>query len=95
MQVDFAEPPSELGGYVFFDVDQDPTTGLPPDALSGKPTQDVGIEVFADMFEAQNGTVFLVDALSFELIAEVPAEIEARRCASTRRSNCWATTTGR
>ena len=76
LQVDFAEPPSELGGYVFLDVDQDPNTGLPAEALFGLPTQDVGMEVFADMFEAQNGTVFIVDAISFELIAEVPAEVE-------------------
>ena len=76
LQLDFAEPPGELGGYVFLDVDQDPTTGLPADALFGLPTQDVGMEVFADVFEALDGTVLLVDALSFELIAEVPAEVD-------------------
>ena len=76
VQVDFAEPPDDLGGYVFFDVDQDPNTGLPAEALAGLPTQDVGVEVFADMFEALNGTVLLVDALSFEVIAEVPSEVE-------------------
>ncbi|MGH9249720.1 MAG: carboxypeptidase regulatory-like domain-containing protein, partial [Acidimicrobiales bacterium] len=76
VQVDFAEPPSELGGFVFLDVDQDPNTGLPADALFGKPTQDVGMEVFADMFSVGDGLVLLVDALSFEIIAEVPAEVE-------------------
>ncbi|MBA3288071.1 MAG: carboxypeptidase regulatory-like domain-containing protein, partial [Acidimicrobiia bacterium] len=76
VQVDFAAPPSELGGFVFLDVDQDPNTGLPAEALFGLPTQDVGMEAFADMFSALDGTVFIVDALTFDLIAEIPSEVE-------------------
>ena len=76
LQVDFAELPSELGGYVFLDIDQDPNTGIPAEALSGKPTQDVGMEFFVDMFTALDGVALVVDAVSFEIIAEVPVVVE-------------------
>ena len=62
LQVDFAELPSELGGYVFLDIDQDPNTGIPAEAVSGKPTQDVGMEFFVDMFAALDGVALVVDA---------------------------------
>ena len=77
MQVDFAELPTELGGFVFLDIDQDPNTGLPAEANFGKPTQDVGMEYFVDVFEALNGVALVVDAFTFEVVAEVPVVVEA------------------
>lgn len=76
IELDFANPLTELGGYVFFDVDQDVTTGVPPEVLSGLPTQELGIDYFADVFGALSGVVFIVDANTFELVAEVPAVVE-------------------
>jgi subtilisin family serine protease len=80
MAVDFAAttPMNEIGGYIYFDTDQDPSTGLPADALFGKPTQDIGMEYFADLFEA-NGSEPIVPIFSadtFELVAVVPATID-------------------
>ncbi|HZM72973.1 MAG TPA: carboxypeptidase regulatory-like domain-containing protein [Candidatus Polarisedimenticolia bacterium] len=50
--IDFANlNVQELGGYMYFDVDQDPNTGLPAEALFGLPTQDVGIEYFVTFFD--------------------------------------------
>jgi hypothetical protein len=76
MQIEFAEALSDLGGYVFLDVDQDPNTGLPAEAVAGLPTQDVGMEYFVDVFFALEGFALVVDALSFEVIAEVPVVVE-------------------
>lgn len=68
-------PIEESAGYVFLDTDQDPTTGLPAEALSGLPTQDVGMEYFVDLFDAGPlGVAYLVDANTFDFIAELPVE---------------------
>lgn len=65
----------ELGGYVFLDVDQDRTTGLPPEVLSGDPAQDIGVDLFVDIFDvAWTGEVYIYDEL-FELVAIVPADV--------------------
>ena len=59
-----------IGGYVYFDTDQDPTTGVPAEAFFGQPTQDVGMEYFADLFEREHdGVVFDLDADTFEIVA--------------------------
>src|SRR6185295_12489076 len=69
MSIDFAPttPMSEVGGYIYFDTDQDPSTGLPADALFGSPTQDIGMEYFADLFEANSdGIVPIFSADTFD-----------------------------
>ena len=56
MAIDFAPttPMDQVGGYVYLDTDQDPSTGVPAEAFFGMPTQDVGIEYFVDLFELAN-----------------------------------------
>ena len=79
--IDFSDstPIDAVGGYVFFDTDQDPSTGLPAEAQFGLPTQDVGMEYFADLFEANGDDPFVPiwSADTFDLVALVPAVIGA------------------
>jgi subtilisin family serine protease len=78
MAIDFtpSTPMNHVGGYVYFDTDQDPSTGLPAEGLFGKPGQDVGMEYFADLFEANSdGIVPIWNADTFDLVAEVPATV--------------------
>jgi subtilisin family serine protease len=65
-------------GYVFLDVDQDPDTGVPAEFFAGLPTQDVGLEFFVDLFLTHDPTpvVLIVDAETFEIMAEAPARVE-------------------
>ena len=69
---------AEATGFVFLDVDQDPETGEPPEFFFGDPAQDVGIEYFVDLFLAHEPepVVLIVDALTFELVAETEARVE-------------------
>ena len=78
MAIDFAPgtPMNAIGGYVYFDTDQDPTTGLPAEALFGKPTQDLGLEYFADLFELNDGIVPIWSADTGDLVAVVDAFID-------------------
>jgi subtilisin family serine protease len=63
-------------GFVFLDTDQDPETGEPPEFFFGDPAQDVGLEYFVDMFLAHEfGVVFIVDAITFEIVAETEARV--------------------
>ena len=64
-------------GYVFFDTDQDPGTGYPPEEFAGLPGQDIGLDYFADLFSIHDSepVVFIWD-VNFELVAEVPASID-------------------
>ena len=79
MALDFADttPMNDVGGYVYFDIDQDPSTGLPAEALFGLPTQDIGMEYFADLFEANGADPFVPiwSADTFDLVAIVPATV--------------------
>jgi len=79
MAIDFAPstPMSQIGGYVYFDTDQNPSTGLPAEALYGLPGQDIGMEYFADLFEANGSDPFvpIFNADTFELVAIVPASV--------------------
>lgn len=70
-------------GFVFLDTDQDPATGLPPEAFFGLPTQDVGMEYFVDLFAIHDPdpVAFVVDALTFELVAIVPASVDSQTIA--------------
>ena len=53
------------------------------------------MEFFVDMFAALDGVALVVDALSFEIIAEVPVVIEGLYpCASTCLSSCSGATMG-
>ncbi len=76
MALDFTAdtPMGEVGGYVFLDVDQDPSTGLPAEAVFGLPTQDVGMEYFVDLFgiHEPEPVVFIVNVETFDAVA-VPA----------------------
>jgi subtilisin family serine protease len=78
MAVDFAPgtPMGNLGGYMWFDVDQDPSTGIPAEALFGLPTQDIGFEYFATLFDLAGGDpVVPIWNEFFDLVALVPATI--------------------
>ena len=65
-------------GFVFLDTDQDPETGLPADEFNGLPTQDIGMEYFVDLFltHEPEPIVLIVDAETFEIVAETPARVE-------------------
>ncbi len=64
----------EAVGLVFFDIDQNPETGIPAPEFGGLPEQDVGFEFFADFFPAPDGFVVIVSD-DFEVVAE-PEVIE-------------------
>lgn len=76
VQVDFSDatPMGQAVGVVYLDTDQNPSTGLPPEALYGLPTQDIGMEYFVDLFGAPEGIGYVVDANTFELIGEIAVE---------------------
>jgi subtilisin family serine protease len=80
VSVDFdpTTPMGQVGGYVYLDIDQNPSTGLPAEALFGLPAQDIGMEYFATLFEA-NGPEPIVpiwNAETFELVAIASATVE-------------------
>jgi subtilisin family serine protease len=84
LAIDFSDatPLANVGGYIYIDTDQDPSTGLPAEALFGLPGQDLGMEYFADLFEAYfDGIVPIWSAETFELVAVVPAEISGHTIA--------------
>jgi subtilisin family serine protease len=64
-------PMEEVYGSVYLDVDQDPATGLPPDALDGEPTQDIGVDFLLGL-SVLEGNAWVVDTRTFELVAVVP-----------------------
>jgi subtilisin family serine protease len=74
LQFSPSTPMGETVGYVFLDTDQDPATGLPAEAFGGLPTQDIGMEYFVDLFAAPEGFGYVVDADTFELVAEIGIE---------------------
>ncbi|HEV8420719.1 MAG TPA: carboxypeptidase-like regulatory domain-containing protein, partial [Actinomycetota bacterium] len=80
LAIDFTSgtPMDEVVGFVMFDTDQDPSTGIPPTDLFGKPTQDIGVDYFADLFGIHDPepVVYIVDTIFFEVVAAVPVTIE-------------------
>ena len=76
MALDFSPgtPMDQVVGYVFLDVDEDPSTGVPATDVLGLPTQDVGVEYLLDLFETHgpDPVVLVTDALTFEVVAAVP-----------------------
>ena len=82
MEIDLADGSSidDMAGYVFLDVDQDPTTGIPAEGMAGLETQDVGMEYFVDLFAIHepDPVVLIVDAFAFEVVAVTPARLEGQ-----------------
>ncbi len=81
IQIDFADgsPVGGAVGYVFLDTDQDVATGVPPEALAGLPTQDLGIDYFVDLFPVpDDGVAYVVDAELFDIVAEVPVVVDGQ-----------------
>jgi hypothetical protein len=76
IQLDFAAPPTQLGGYFFIDADQDVTTGIPPEALFGLPTQELGVDYVVDLFSALEGVANVYDTLTFELVASLSTVVD-------------------
>ncbi len=75
---DGGTPMDQTAGYVFFDTDQDPETGFPPEDFAGLPGQDIGLDYFADLFSIHDPAqpVVLIWDANFELVAEVPVSVE-------------------
>ncbi len=81
VQIEFsdASPIDQAVGYVFLDTDQDVTTGVPPEALSGLPAQELGVDFFVDLFGVPDiGVAYLVDTDLFEIVAEIPVLVEGQ-----------------
>ncbi|MBT8206771.1 MAG: carboxypeptidase regulatory-like domain-containing protein, partial [Acidimicrobiia bacterium] len=79
--IDFSDatPISQTIGVVYLDTDQDPETGLPPEALSGLPTQDIGLDYFVEMFAIHDAVPLVaVWAADFEFVGEAPAEVDGQ-----------------
>jgi subtilisin family serine protease len=68
-------PMDELIGFFYLDVDQDPSTGLPPDALDGKPAQDIGVDYFVNL-ELPWDEAWVVSTTTFEVVAVVPVAVD-------------------
>ena len=78
MELVYATGADEGVGFVFLDVDQDPSTGLPAEAFNGLPSQDIGMEYFVDLFFTHDPDpiVFIVDAITFDVVAETTARVD-------------------
>ena len=77
-------PMDQPVGFVFFDTDQDPETGFPPEEFFGLPGQDIGLDYFADLFSIHEpDPVVSIWDTDFELVAEVPATIEGQTVSFT------------
>jgi hypothetical protein len=77
MTLEFTEESTleELQGFIGLDLDQSPDTGLPPTELGGSDGNDIGMEVFVDLFTFGENLAFVVDANEFIVLAEVPLEV--------------------
>lgn len=72
-------PMGEMVGFLFLDTDQDTTTGISPEELSGLPTQELGVDYFVDLFSVPfEGVAYLVDTALFEIVAEIPAVVDGQ-----------------
>jgi subtilisin family serine protease len=73
-------PITQTGGYIFLDIDEDPTTGVPAPDVAGLETQDVGMEYFLDLFSTHDAepVALVVDALAFEIVAAVPVTFDGQ-----------------
>ena len=78
LSLEFTEPSAadQAVGFVFFDTDQDESTGLPPEELIGSPEQDIGVDYFADLFAIHDpDPAVLIVSADFEIVAIVPATV--------------------
>ena len=99
MALDFTAdtPMSQAGGYVFLDIDQDPSTGLPAEALSRacRPrTSAWSTSSTCSAIHDPEPVVFIVDVETFERGRGRRPRSTARRSSSTSRSRPSAATTG-
>ena len=82
MALDFTAdtPIDQAVGYVFLDIDQNPDTGLPADAVSGLPTQDVGMEYFIDLFAIHDPepVIFIVERRNLRGRRRCPATVDGQ-----------------
>lgn len=53
IEVDLADESQAASafGFVYLDVDQDPTTGFPPSIHNGLPTQDIGFDMYVELWQ--------------------------------------------
>ncbi len=79
--IDFSAdtPFDQVGGYVYFDTDQDAATGVNPQNFFGLPTQRLGLEYVADLWGVPIGTVIVLDAATRHIVAEADAVVEGQR----------------
>jgi subtilisin family serine protease len=70
-------PMHQVVAQVHLDVDQDPSTGLPPDALDGKPTQDIGVDYFV-IFVLPGRVAYVYTVETFDIVAAVPFAVDGR-----------------
>jgi len=68
--------PSNFGGYVSLDIDQNPLTGRPPSF--GNPRQDIGTEFEVSLFSVAFGSVDLLDARTGNYVQSFPVEVGPR-----------------
>ena len=95
---DLDTPMDEPAGYVFFDTDQDPETGFPPEEFAGLPEQDIGLDYFADLFGIHDPDEPGRPHLGRQLRAGrrgAGDRSRVRRSRSPSRWPRWATTTAR
>ncbi|MGH2454935.1 MAG: carboxypeptidase regulatory-like domain-containing protein [Candidatus Limnocylindria bacterium] len=84
LAIDFSDdtPIGTAIGVVHFDTDQDPTTGFPPEAHFGLPTQDIGVDYFAELFFIHDpDPVVPIYNEFFELVTTVPGRVEGQTLA--------------
>ncbi|MCH7498223.1 MAG: T9SS type A sorting domain-containing protein [Candidatus Marinimicrobia bacterium] len=67
--------PFDFGGFLSLDIDQDPTTGVPPSF--GNPNQDIGTEFEFSFFSLGTGVVDLFDAVLGQYVGSFPVEIDS------------------
>lgn len=71
------ESTTSMAGYLFLDTDQDADTGVPPSDWAGDPAQDIGVDIVLDLFDLTwDGSVYVIDPVSFEFLGAVTASIE-------------------
>ncbi|HEX5691255.1 MAG TPA: malectin, partial [Roseiflexaceae bacterium] len=73
-------PMDQVGGYLFIDIDQDSSTGMPATFFYGLPTQDLGAEYYVSLFGFQGpeASVAIISAFTGEIAAIVPASLEGQ-----------------
>ncbi len=63
--------PTGAVGYIHLDTDQNPATGLPPTALFGLPSQDIGFDYYLSLFNLPT-SVDIFDANDIYIASVIP-----------------------